>query len=81
MVKTYEPVILNFKNTSDVLIVLYILLYYITSHFNIFIINHIFILIIFHVFLLIVKCTWNDTVSFSVCFINKFIIINLLKVC
>ena len=24
---------------------------------------------------LIVKCTWNDTVSFTVCFINKFIII------
>ena len=39
-----------------------------------FIINHIFILIIFH-FLLIVKCTWNDTVSFTVHFINKFIII------
>ena len=28
--------------------------------------------------LFIVKCTWNDTVSFTVCFINKFIIINLL---
>ena len=25
-----------------------------------------------------VKCTWNDTVSFTVCFINKFIIIYYL---
>ena len=26
----------------------------------------------------IVKCTWNDTVSFTVCFINKFIIIIII---
>ena len=33
---------------------------------------------LFIYFLFIVKCTWNDIVSFTVCFINIFIIILLL---